>query len=291
LPSIAEFTLTLKPLPCYISTPDPFLFPLKQEPLLTRQLRITHDEDVAIVQINRPEVANAMNSQVLALLREVFGKLREDKSAKGIVITGEGKHFCAGGDIAEMAAMNAMTAVSYAELGQKLMFEIERVGKPVIAAVNGHAAGGGLELALACDFIVASQTAVFAAPEIRFGIIPGFGGTQRLARLVGKAKAKELIFTGNEIGADEAFAIGLANRVYPAESLLAESIKLMKTICSRGPFSLRLGKEIIDAGYDIDLANACLMERDAFALCFTTEDQKEGMGAFVEKRQARFKGK
>ena len=258
---------------------------------MTKPIRIIHDEDIAIVQINRPEVANAINCQVLALLREAFGKFREDRSVKGIVITGEGRHFCAGGDIAEMAAMNAMTAMSYAEMGQKLMFEIERVGKPVIAAVNGHAAGGGLELALACDFIVAAQTAVFATPEIQFGIIPGFGGTQRLARLVGKAKAKELIFTGNDICADEAFAIGLANRVYPADSLLTESIKLMKTICSRGPFSLRLGKEIIDAGYDIDLANACLMERDAFALCFTTEDQKEGMGAFVEKREARFKGR
>jgi enoyl-CoA hydratase len=157
--------------------------------------------------------------------------------------------------------------------------------------VSGHAVGGGLELALACDFIVAAETAVFAAPEIRFGIIPGFGGTQRLTRLVGKAKAKEIIFTGESFGAAAAFDMGLVNRIFPVDSLLAEATGLMKTICSRGPFSLRLGKEIIDAGYDIDLPNACLMERDAFALCFTTHDQKEGMGAFVEKREARFKGK
>ncbi len=190
-----------------------------------------------------------------------------------------------------MLEMTPMEAVAFAELGQKLMFAIERVGKPVIAAVNGHAAGGGLELALACDFIVASRTAVFSAPEVCLGIIPGFGGTQRLTRLVGKAKAKEIIFTGDPVKAEEAFAIGLANRLYDSDSLLSEAQTLAKRICSRGPFSLRLGKEIIDAGYDIDLANACMMERDAFALCFSTEDQKEGMGAFVEKREARFRGK
>lgn len=255
------------------------------------QIEIIHDDDVIIVQLNRPEAANALSRHLLTLLLDTFVMIRDDRKVKGIVITGAGKHFCAGGDITEMAAMDAMTAVRYAEMGQKLMFALERVGKPVIAAINGHAVGGGLELALACDFIVASETAVFAAPEIRFGIIPGFGGTQRLARLVGKAKAKEMIFTGNTYGAADAFDMGLVNRVFTVDSLLSESIKLMKKICSRGSFSLRLGKEIIDAGYDIDLPNACLMERDAFALCFTTEDQKEGMGAFVEKRAARFKGK
>jgi enoyl-CoA hydratase len=258
---------------------------------LEKLVRIQYDENVALVSLNRPEMANAMNTQVLRLLHETFSKLRENEAVKGIVLTGEGKHFCAGGDIAEMAVMSPMEAVGYAELGQKVMFAIERVGKPVIAAVNGHSAGGGLELALACDFIIASTGAVFSAPEVLLGIIPGFGGTQRLSRLVGKAKAKEMVFTGAAVPAEEAHAIGLVNRLVPPESLRAEALGLMKSIASLGPLSLSLGKEIIDAGYDVDLANACLMERDAFALCFSTEDQKEGMGAFVEKRKAHFKGK
>ncbi len=258
---------------------------------MTKIVKLIHDDEIVVVALNRPEAANAMNASVLTALLETFRRLKDDTGVKGIVVTGNGRHFCAGGDIAEMLEMSPMEAVAFAELGQKLMFAIERVGKPVIAAVNGHAAGGGLELALACDFIVASRTAVFSAPEVRLGIIPGFGGTQRLTRLVGKAKAKEIIFTGDPVKAEEAYAIGLANRLFDADSLLPEAQTLAKRICSRGPFSLRLGKEIIDAGYDIDLANACLMERDAFALCFSTEDQKEGMGAFVEKREARFKGR
>lgn len=255
-----------------------------------KTLKIQHDEQVAVVGLNRPDAANALTTAALHALLDAFRKFKEDDGVKGIVVTGEGRHFCAGGDITEMSAMNPMEAVAFAELGQKLMFAIERVGKPVIAAVNGHAAGGGLELALACDFIVASSTAVFSAPEVRLGIIPGFGGTQRLTRLVGKAKAKEIVFSGDDVTAAEAYAIGLANRLFSPDILVSEAVGMMKKICSRGPLSLRLGKEIIDAGYDIDLANACLMERDAFALCFSTEDQKEGMGAFVEKRTARFKG-
>lgn len=254
-------------------------------------LKVQHAEQVAIVSVNRPDAANALNIATLHALHDTFKRLKEDGAVKGVIVTGEGKHFCAGGDIAEMSAMSPMAAVAFAELGQKVMFAMERVGKPVIAAVNGHAAGGGLELALACDFIVASRTAVFSAPEVHLGIIPGFGGTQRLTRLVGKAKAKEIIFSGDPVTSEDAYAIGLVNRLFSPDSLLSEATELMKRICSWGPLSLRLGKEIIDAGYDIDLANACLMERDAFALCFSTEDQKEGMGAFVEKRAARFKGR
>jgi enoyl-CoA hydratase len=258
---------------------------------LEKVVRIVHDESVATVILNRPQQANAMNSSALRTLLEMFARMRDDETVKGIVLTGEGSHFCAGGDIAEMSRMTTLEAIQFAELGQKLMFSIERVGKPVIAAVNGHAAGGGLELALACDFIVATPRSVFSAPEVLLGIIPGFGGTQRLSRLVGKARAKEMIFTGCRVDGEEAFEIGLVNRLMPLESLRAEAVALMKGICGFGPLSLRMGKEIIDAGYDIDLANACLMERDAFALCFSTEDQKEGMGAFVEKRKAHFTGR
>jgi enoyl-CoA hydratase len=256
-----------------------------------KAVHVQHEGEVVLVRLNRPEAANSLSGEMLRTLLETFRKLKDDTGVKGVIVTGAGKFFCAGGDIAEMSAMSPMAAVEFAELGQKLMFAMERVGKPVVAVVNGHALGGGLELALACDFIVASTKAVFAAPEVRLGIIPGFGGTQRLARLVGKAKAKELIYTGDSISAADAYAIGLANRIYDPDQLLPEAVKLMQTICSRGPLSLRMGKEVIDAGYDIDLANACLMERDAFALCFSTEDQKEGMGAFLEKRPARFPGR
>lgn len=256
-----------------------------------KMINLHRDGEVAVVTLNRPAAANSVTSAVLQSLLEIFQRLRGDVSVKGVLLTGAGRHFCAGADIGEMLLIDPMEASSFADLGQRVMFAIERVGKPVLAAVNGAAMGGGLELALACDFIVASPSAVFAFPEVQLGIIPGFGGTQRLPRLVGKAKAKELIFTGDRVRAEEALAIGLVNRVFPWDSLLAESRELLGRICSRGPLSLRLAKEIIDAGYDIDLPNACLMERDAFALCFSTEDQKEGMGAFVEKREARFKGK
>lgn len=254
-------------------------------------LLLRHEGNVAVLALNRPAALNAIDTSALLALKEMLERLRDDAAVQGIVLTGEGKSFCAGADIGEMAHMTPMEAVRFAEQGQALMFAIERVGKPVIAAVKGHALGGGLELALACDFIVAAESARFAAPEVRLGIIPGFGGTQRLARLVGKAKAKELIFSGETIDAREAFAIGLVNRILPDDALLTEAVALADRICSRGALSLRMAKEIIDAGYDMDLRNACLMERDAFALCFTTEDQKEGMGAFVEKRPARFKGK
>ncbi|MBI1921066.1 MAG: enoyl-CoA hydratase/isomerase family protein [Geobacter sp.] len=254
-------------------------------------LTLRREGDVAVLALNRPESLNALTPAALLVMKEMIERLRDDAAVKGIVLTGEGKSFCAGADIGEMARMAPMEAARFAEQGQALMFAIERVGKPVIAAVNGHALGGGLELALACDFIVAAESAILAAPEVRYGIIPGFGGTQRLARLVGKAKAKELIFSGDPLTAHEAYAIGLVNRVFPDVALLPEAVGLVDKICSRGTLSLRMAKEIIDAGYDMDLRNACLMERDAFALCFTTEDQKEGMGAFVEKRPARFKGK
>ena len=220
-----------------------------------------------------------------------FASLKESTSVDGVLITGAGTSFCAGADIAAMCNMSPFEACRFSQLGQDVMFAIESLGKPVIAAVNGHALGGGLELALASDFIIASRSAVFAAPEIRLGVIPGFGGTQRLTRLVGKAMAKELIFTGDRIDVETAFNIGLVNRVYDDEILVVEAVALLKTICSRGILSLKMAKEIINAGADVDIKNACLMERDAFAICFTTEDQKEGMTAFMEKRQAQFKGR
>jgi len=256
-----------------------------------KSVKVEREAQLAIVSINRPDQHNAINAALLQGLVTIFSRLKEDETVHGILLTGAGESFCAGADIHEMRQMSVAEAAAFAEAGQRLMFAIERLGKPVLAAVNGHALGGGLDLALACDFIVAARSASFAAPEVQLGVIPGFGGTQRLSRLVGKAKAKELIFTGDRFGATEAYQIGLVNRLYDDHELQSKSLELLRQICSRGLVSLRLAKDIIDAGYDIDLATACLMERDAFAICFTTEDQKEGMGAFVEKRKPQFKGR
>ena len=255
-----------------------------------KSLQIRHDGHIAVLSLNRPEVHNALNRETLQALQAAFTRFREDDAVHGIVLAGEGKNFCAGADIAAMVGMSLESA-GFSAAGQKVMVAIESAGKPVIAAVQGCALGGGLELALACDFIFAAESAQFAAPEVRLGVIPGFGGTQRLPRLIGKSKAKEMIFTGDRVGAQEALAIGLVNRLFPAAELRAQATSLMQKICSRGLLSLKLAKEIIDAGYDVDLRNACLMERDAFAVCFATEDQKEGMTAFVEKREARFIGR
>jgi len=254
-------------------------------------LRIHHEDAVAVVTLHRPEAKNALNAVLVGELTTLFGRLRDNHDVHGIVLTGDGSCFCAGADIGEMRDLTPLEASALSEAGQRLMFAIETVGKPVIAAVNGPALGGGMELALACDFIVAGESARFAQPEILLGVIPGFGGTQRLTRLVGKAWAKQLIFTGERLTAADALAIGLVNRVVADDALLPETITQMKTIAGRGGLSLRVAKEVIDAGGDMDLRNACLLERDAFALCFTTEDQKEGMAAFLEKRPARFPGR
>jgi enoyl-CoA hydratase len=254
-------------------------------------VRVNMDEGIVVVRLNRPEAANALNRPVLDRLLELFQGLREDTAVRGIVITGEGKHFCAGADIGEMAQMDDKGARGLVEAGQRLMFAIEGVGRPVIAAVNGHAAGGGLELALACDFIVAAEGAVFAAPELRLGIIPGFGGTQRLSRLIGKARAKELIYTGQGINARVACAIGLVNRIFPIDSLIDGAVDIMKGICSHSPISLRLAKDVIDSGMDKDLTSACQLELDAFVLSFGTQDRNEGISAFLEKRRPNFTGK
>jgi enoyl-CoA hydratase len=258
--------------------------------IMDEKVKMTIDEGVAIVRLNRPEAANALNVELLELLTEFFKNLRDDASVRGIVLTGEGKHFCAGADIARMSEMDGDAIKTFIEKGQELMLAIERAGKPVIAAVNGHAAGGGLELALACDYIVAAESAVFAAPEVKLGIIPGFGGTQRLSRTIGRARAKEMIFTGMGVPARVACAIGLVNTIYPDKTLLEGAVGVMKDICAFSPVSLRHAKEVIDAGADTDLESACRLELDAFVFCFDSEGRKEGMKAFLEKRKPNFKG-
>lgn len=254
-------------------------------------VNVSREGPLAIVELNRPTVLNAVGTRTLEQLLDAFRMLREDEGVHGVLLTGAGSGFAAGADLVEIAGLPPLEATRFAELGQTVCLAMERLGKPLLAAVSGYALGAGLELALACDFILAAEDAVFGFKEIEYGIIPGFGGTQRLPRLVGKSKAKELLFTAETVDAAEALRLRLANRVYSVDRLRQEALSLLETICSRGRLSLRLAKEVIDAGSDINLAAACLMERDAFAVCFATEDQKEGMGAFVEKRKARFKGK
>ncbi len=247
---------------------------------------------IAVVTVNRPAALNALSATLLEELSSAFGLLRDDPRVACVILTGAGpKAFVAGADIAAMQPLDAVTAASFARLGHSLMNRIETFPKPVIAAVNGFALGGGCELAMACDIRLASDNARFGQPEVNLGVIPGFGGTLRLARLVGKGRAKELIFTGDMIDAAEACRIGLANRVVAADQLLAEAKKLAAKIAAKGPLAVRFAKEAIDSGLEMDQDRAGRFEADLFGLCFASADQKEGMTAFLEKRPAKFSGR
>lgn len=249
-------------------------------------------DGIALLKVNRPQAMNALNQEVLLELLAAFQELEKDENVRVIVLTGEGKAFVAGADIKEMVSLTAQEARRFSKLGHTVMVEtMGSIGKPIIAAVNGFALGGGMELALACDFIYASDDAKFGQPEINLGIIPGFGGTQRLARLIGKANAKELIYSGQMIGAQEAKELGIVNKVFPAGDLLGAAKKTASTIASKGAWTLRLAKSAIEAGYDLDIKGGCQIEGDSFGLCFSHSDQKEGMTAFLEKRKPAFTSK
>ena len=256
-----------------------------------KNVLIETDGAVAVLKVNRPKALNALNQETLLDLIAAFDELNNDEAVRVIVLTGEGKAFVAGADIKEMVPYSAPEARCFSETGHVLMSSMEKIEKPIIAAVNGFALGGGMELALGCDFIFASEKAKFGQPEINLGIIPGFGGTQRLTRLIGRARAKELIYTGDMIGADEAKALGIVNKIFPVEALLEETKKVAANIAGKGALTLRLAKSTIDAGVTVDLKVGCAFERDAFALCFSHEDQKEGMNAFLEKRKPSFTSK
>ena len=243
---------------------------------------------IALITLNRPHVLNALNREVMSELYETFVKFGRDDKVRVIVITGNGKAFAAGADIAEMKDYTPQEAREFSQLGHKTMDTIQNTGKPVIAAINGYALGGGLELALACDIILASANALLGVPEVNLGTIQGFGGTQRLTRLVGKNFAKELIFTADAIPAGKAHEMGLVNRVYPPADLLPETEKMAQKIAEKGPVALRLAKKVIENGYDKKLPDGCKLEIEAFAECFTTSDLKEGMKAFLEKRKPVF---
>lgn len=243
------------------------------------------DADVAVLTMNRPQAMNAMNSAVLEDLTHAVAEVANDPSVKVLIITGAGdKAFVAGADIAEMKDMVPPEALEFARRGHAVMDAIEKMEKPVIAAVNGFALGGGDELALACDIRIASKKARFGQPEIKLGITLGWGGTRRLARLVGPSKAKELIFTGAIIDAEEALKIGLVNKVVEPEKLMEEALTLAKDIAGKSPLTLKFAKHLVN-----DWENTTL-EKETFSHCFSTHDQKEGMTAFIEKRPALFGG-
>ncbi len=246
---------------------------------------------VAVIKFNRPKALNAINPQVLAEVKNALDRVEADSTVKVLVLTGEGeKAFVAGADIAHMVNLTSLEARRFSRDGQEVLFRLERLAVPVIACVNGFALGGGTEIAMACDFIYASEKAKFGQPEINLGIIPGFGGTQRLARLVGKALAKELCLSGVMISAAEAKEIGLVNKVFPPEKLWEETMKTAGLLASKGKVSLRAVKHSVDRGLDVDLRSGCYLEADAFALSMASPDAKEGMSAFLEKRKPEFKG-
>jgi len=246
---------------------------------------------IAYIKINRPKALNALNSAVLDELYAVFSEASSNDEVMAIILTGEGKAFVAGADIAEMNKLTALEGKEMMAKGHAVMNFIESVNKPVIAAVNGFALGGGCELAMACDIRIASENAKFGQPEVNLGIIPGFGGTQRLPRLVGKGMGKYLIMTGEMISADEAARIGLVEKVVPAEELIGTAEKVAKTILEKAPIAITAAKSTIDIGYNLDMAAASRLEIEACAAPFSSDDRKEGMGAFLEKRQAKFNNK
>ncbi|WP_298433326.1 enoyl-CoA hydratase-related protein [Geobacter sp.] len=247
---------------------------------------------VATLTVNRPQALNALNGEVLTELASVLYQLEYDPAVRAVVLTGAGeKAFVAGADIKEMAAMNSYEGHQFALNGQHVMMAMEKMRTPVIAAVNGFALGGGLELALGCDFIYASEKAKLGFPEVTLGIMPGFGGTQNLARLIGKNRANELIFTGRMITADKALAWGIVNEVFAPEELLPKAQETAAAIAGVGTLGVAYAKNAIANGLNMTKEDGFRYEASLFGVLFATSDQKEGMGAFVEKRKAVFTGK
>jgi len=255
-------------------------------------LLYSKEEGIGIVTINRPESLNALNGEVFTELYKLFQEIEDDQDVRVVILTGSGeKAFVAGADIAEMQLRNSIEIRSFIDKGRRASDRIYTLSKPVIAAINGFALGGGCELAMCCDLRVVSEKARFGQPEINLGAIPGGGGTQRLSRLIGMTKAKELIYTGNAIDANTAFTMGLVNKVVPPESLMAEAKELARKLLSKSSIALALAKKAITSGANMNLPSGLDLEAECFALVFATEDQKEGMSAFLQKRKPEFKGK
>ena len=249
-------------------------------------------DGVATITINRPDKLNALNDTVIGELGQAVGSVEADDAIRGVLLTGAGaKAFVAGADIAELSRQGPLDGKARALAGQTVFRRLERLGKPVIAAVNGFALGGGCELAMACHIRIASDRAKFGQPEVKLGIGPGYGGTVRLPRLVGRGRALELLLTGEVIDAQEAYRIGLVNRVVPADRLLAEAEALLRTILANGPLAVRLCLEAVDTGLEIPSDEALKLEANSFGLLASTHDLREGMTAFLEKRPAAFQGR
>lgn len=247
------------------------------------------EEGIGLITFNRPEVLNALNTATVAETLDAVLGMQSNPAVRVVVFTGEGRSFVAGADIQEMLGKTPDAARRYAELGHGLFTTIQDMDKPAIAAINGFALGGGLEVALSCDIRIASDKAIFGLPETMLGVIPGWGATQRTSRLVGPAVAKELIFTGDHINAERALSIGLVNRVVPHDTLMAVTLDMAGKISRKGRLAIIQAKRVISRGCEMPLREALKLEIDTFADLFATEDQKEGMQAFVQKRAPEFK--
>ncbi len=256
-----------------------------------KYLLIKKEGNISILSINRPDQYNPLSSGVIEELHSAIDSIKADDECHVLIITGEGSAFVAGADIGEMKDMDVTKAREFAKAGLSLFRKIESMEKPSIAAVNGFALGGGCELAMACDIRIGSSKAKFGQPEVGLGITPGFGGTIRLSRLVGIAKAKELIFTGEIIKADEAMKIGLINHLVEPDELMDKAMDMANKIAKNAQLAVRYSKAAINKNYEVDIDTGIEIEKNLFSLCFASQDQKEGMGAFLEKRKPEFKSK
>ncbi len=257
-----------------------------------QNLLVERDGGVAVVTVNRPKVLNALNTATLDELRRTVLALRHDDAVRAVIVTGAGdKSFIAGADINELAQQSPAGGRDHAMTGQHVLDLIENMGKPVIAAINGYALGGGCELAMACTIRIAADTAKLGQPEINLGLIPGYAGTQRLSRLVGRGRALELLLTGDQIPAQEAYRLGLVNRVVPAAELMAEARRLAAALAAKAPVAARYIIEAVNKGLQMPFAEAQVFEATLFGLVASTDDMREGTRAFLEKRKAEFKGK
>jgi enoyl-CoA hydratase len=255
-------------------------------------IQVDRDGPVAIITVNRPKVLNALNSQTLDELRRAILELTHDDSVRAVVLTGSGeKSFVAGADINELSVLTPAGAREHAVAGQHVLDLIEHMGKPVIGAINGYALGGGCELAMACTIRLAADTAKLGQPEINLGLIPGYAGTQRLSRIVGRGQALELLLTGDQLSATDALRLGLVNRVVPAAELMNEAKKLAATLAAKPPIAVRYILEAVHKGLEMPFPQAQIFEATLFGLAASTEDMREGTKAFLEKRKAEFKGR
>ncbi|MEW6388413.1 MAG: enoyl-CoA hydratase [Thermodesulfobacteriota bacterium] len=251
-------------------------------------LLFTQEEGVAVLTFNRPDKMNALNPRMRSELAEALDRVSRDPEIRVLLLTGQGRAFVAGADISALLELDPLSGKRFAQKAQEVLFKLEDLEIPVIACVNGFALGGGLEIAMACDIIYASEEAKLGQPEINLGIMPFVGGTQRLARLVGRGLAKELCLTGRLLDAAEAKALGLVARVFPADRLFKESLQVARSLAAKGRVALRAIKQVINRGFDLDLRNACSLEIDALAVCLASPDAREGAAAFLEKRQPNF---